>query len=303
MNVLITGGAGYIGTALCYELLKRKDVERVLIYDNMSRQNYNLLIGNTKLDKRFEFIEGDILDSRNLRKAVKQCDVVYHLAAKVTTPFADQDAHLFEQVNHWGTAEVTYAVEESNVKKLIYMSSVSVYGSGDFEKGLDTTLEPKTFYGISKLRGEEHVSRMNDKVESYIFRCGNVYGYNKSMRFDAVINKFMFEANFHNKININGTGSQHRPFIYIETVAEKLASVLDQRINPGTHNLVENNLEIMQIVEVLKELYPSMEMIFINHNMKLRELKVDPKDGNIASEADTSLLRKRLESFKSAFAF
>jgi len=68
----------------------------------------------------------------------------------VTTPFADQDAHLFEQVNHWGTAEVTYAVEESDVKRLIYLSSVSVYGSGDMAKGIDAELNPKTFYGISK---------------------------------------------------------------------------------------------------------------------------------------------------------
>ena len=175
MRVLITGGAGYIGTALCQALLADPSIERVTIYDNLSRHNYNAFIGTLKLDHRFHFIEGDILDSRNLRKAVRNADAIFHLAAKVTTPFADQDAHLFEQVNHWGTAEVTYAVEESDVQRLVYLSSVSVYGSGEERKALGVQLNPKTFYGISKMRGEEHVRRLEDKVKTHIVRCGNVW--------------------------------------------------------------------------------------------------------------------------------
>lgn len=303
MNVLITGGAGYIGTALCQQLLQNKAVSRITIYDNLSRHNYNLFIGANKLDARFHFIEGDILDSRKLRKAVKQADVVFHLAAKVTTPFADQDAHLFEQVNHWGTAEVTYAVEDSNVQKLVYLSSVSVYGSGEEAKDINAPKNPRTFYGISKMRGEEHVARLGDLTKTYIFRCGNVYGYNKSMRFDAVINKFMFEANFHRKINVNGTGDQHRPFIFIDRVAEVLNEVLQDKVPSGTHNLIEHNYSINDIVSIVKELYPDLEMIFINHNMKLRELKVDPKNGNLTPESDLSVLKARLETFKSAFSF
>lgn len=304
MRVLITGGAGYIGTALCHELLHNKEVQRVTIYDNLSRHNYNAFIGILKMDARFRFIEGDILDSRSLRKAVNDADVVFHLAAKVTTPFADQDAHLFEQVNHWGTAEVTYAVEESDVQRLVYLSSVSVYGSGEERKGLDIQLNPKTFYGISKMRGEEHVRRLENKTQTHIIRCGNVYGYNKSMRFDAVINKLLFEANFHGKINIHGSGEQHRPFIFIDSVSRHLSDVLNGKVETGTANLVEHNYSINDIVEVLKELYPALEMIFINNNMKLRELKVDTHEGNLAQAAeDLGTLRSRLASFKQEFTF
>jgi UDP-glucose 4-epimerase len=301
MKVFLAGGAGYIGTSLTEKLLETGKVDELIVYDNLSRHNYNLFIGAKKLDKRVKFIQGDILDSRNLRKAISQVDAVIHLAAKVTTPFADQDAHLFEQVNHWGTAEVTFAVEESSVQKLIYLSSVSVYGSGESARGLDSNLNPKTFYGISKMRGEEHVNRLSNKVRTNIIRCGNVYGYNRSMRFDAVINKFLFEANFHSKINIHGDGQQHRPFVHINAVCKRLVEVLFGEEPSSTTNLVEHNYCINDIAEVLKDLYPELEMIFINNNIKLRELKVATDEGN--TDADLQFLKQRLTDLKAEFTF
>ncbi|GAB5538548.1 MAG: NAD(P)-dependent oxidoreductase [Salibacteraceae bacterium] len=304
MRVLVTGGAGYIGTSLCEKLLASGEIEKVIVYDNLSRHNYNLFIGSNKLDDRVDFVEGDILDSRKLRKAVAMVDAVIHLAAKVTTPFADQDAHLFEQVNHWGTAEVTYAAEECGIKKLINLSSVSVYGSGDSARNINSELDPRTFYGISKMRGEEHVSRLSNKMETHVIRCGNVYGFNRSMRFDAVINKFLFEANFHSKINIHGDGEQHRPFVHVDTVCDELITLLMTKQDNTIANLVEHNFSVNDIAEALKELYPDLEMIFINNNMKLRELKVDVVDGNIASSQDgLEILKKRLSTFKNSFTF
>jgi UDP-glucose 4-epimerase len=299
MRVLITGGAGYIGTALCQKLAQDKGILSVTIYDNLSRANYNAFIGIQKLDQRFRFVHGDILDSRKLRKAIREADIVFHLAAKVTTPFADQDAHLFEQVNHWGSAEVGYAVEDSEVQRLVYLSSVSVYGSGGEIKNVETALNPKTFYGISKMRGEEHIRRLSDKFQTHIIRCGNVYGYNRSMRFDAVINKFMFEANFQGKINIHGNGSQKRPFVFIDTVAAALMNTMDNQKTSGTFNLVEDNFEVNDIVEALKTVYPDLEMIYINHNMRMRELVVDAKQ----DEEAVIRLTQRLRTFKEQFTF
>lgn len=299
MKVLITGGAGYIGNTLCELLMNRAEIEEIVVYDNLSRHNYNLFIGTSKLNAKLSFIEGDILDSRKLRRAMTDADAVIHLAAKVTTPFADQDAHLFEQVNHWGTAEVTYAVEESNVHKLIYISSVSVYGSGESIKDVNSNLNPKTFYGISKMRGEEHVTRLSNKLSTHVIRCGNVYGYNRSMRFDAVINKFLFEANFHSKINIHGDGQQHRPFVHIEYACEQILDTLFDSDAPSLSNLVEHNYSINDVVEVIQELYPELQMIFINNNMRLRELKVETNQ----DAEDLAILKDRLKNFKQAFTF
>jgi len=279
MKILVTGGAGYIGTPLTDLLCANPNVEQVVVYDNLSRPNYNLFIGVKKPGyEKLKFIKGELLDTRRLRNALKGVDVVYHLAARVTTPFANTDAHLFDQVNNWGTAELVYALEDNPVKKIIYTSSGGVYGSST--EPVDESFEPnpKSFYGISKLRGEEHVRRLSGKIPYYIFRCGNVFGYNRSMRFDAVINKFIFEANFEKRITIHGDGEQARSFINADVVAQALANALDSELSDGTYNLVDKNYKVMDIVDALKQLMPDLEFILINQYVKLSELNIKKND-------------------------
>lgn len=305
MHVLITGGAGYIGTALVEQLDKAAEIKEITVYDNLSRTNRNFFIGSNKLSqKSVKFIQGDLLDSRKLKTALEGVDLVYHLAANVTTPFSDQNPHLFEQVNHWGTAELTYAVEESQVKRLIYLSSVSVYGSSEDIYHLEDQPNPQTFYGISKLRGEEHIERLSDKLEIFIIRCGNVYGYNKSMRFDAVINRFMFEANFKGRITINGTGEQHRPFVHIKDAATVLSTLSKAELPKGTYNLVDRNLAIGEVVEALRQVYPNLEMLFVNQHMKMRELKVEASaELKKLFTSKEKTLSEQLQKFRDAFTF
>ncbi len=305
MKILITGGAGYIGTELTYQLEKNPKVIEIIIYDNLSRGNINLFIGKTKFSDKIKFIQGDILDTRLLKHTLKGIDIVYHLAAKVTTPFADQNAHFFEQVNHWGTAELVYAIEESDVKKVIYTSSASVYGASSQEADENTLPNPRTFYGISKLRGEEHINRLMVKTEkTYIVRCGNIYGYSKSMRFDSVINRFMFDANFKNRIAIQGDGEQHRSFIHIDKTANILANLIFSDLEKGIYDLVEDNLTINHIANTFKTLYPGLESLFINQQLKMRELKVKPNIKiNGLTNISTRTLLEVLTSFKKEFSF
>lgn len=265
MRILITGGAGYIGTELVYILEKETTISEIVIYDNLSRKNYNLFIGKSKLaSKKIRLVKGDLLDSRKLKIEVDKADVVFHLAAKVTTPFADHNPHEYDQTNNWGTAELTYLIENSAVSKFIYISSVSVYGASENELDINSVPNPKTFYGISKLNAEKHVQRLqNSKIDTYILRLGNVYGYSKSMRFDSVINKFMFEANFKNHIRIHGDGKQMRSFIHIKKVSDLLKNLLFSNLNPDTYNLVEHSYSINDIVDVLKQVYPDLEFTYL----------------------------------------
>jgi UDP-glucose 4-epimerase len=306
MKVLVTGGAGYIGTELISSLISNPAVEKVVVYDNLSRLNYNLFLG-LRLQKhlKLSFVQGELLDSRNIRKVLKGIDVVYHLASKVTTAFANADAHAYEQVNHWGTAELVYAVEESDVKRFIYTSSTGVYGSADFEVDEDTPTAPKSLYAISKLRGEEHVRRLVSKIDTYILRCGNAYGYSKSMRFDAVVNKFVFEANFYKRVSIQGNGKQSRSFIHVELLAKALNNLLTAELAAGTYNIVERHIKIFDVVDVLKGLIPDLEFIFINQHLKLHELKVKPnvEVNKLLGIVNPKELREELADFLGKFAF
>jgi UDP-glucose 4-epimerase len=303
MKILITGGAGYLGTELVYRLAQATDAE-ITVYDNLSRGNFNLFIGNQAVGGKVKFIQADILDTRTLVKAVQNADVVYHLAATVTTPFSDQTPHLFEQTNNWGTAELCYALEEKGNGKLIYLSSVSVYGSGDEEVDVDSPINPRTFYGISKMRGEEHVHRLMNKMPVYILRCGNVYGYSKSMRFDAVINRFMFDAHFHGRITLNGTGEQNRSFIHVDKAVDVLEGIYHNKLKPGRYDLVERILSVNDIAFTLKEIYPEMEMLYVNQHMKLRQIRVKPNPSvnKLFSNPDCNL-QSDLEKFRERFTF
>lgn len=276
MNVLVTGGAGYVGTRLVKDLCANKEISSITVYDNLLRGNYNMFLGDKYIDSgRLKFIKGDLLDSRSLRKALVGIDVVYHLAAKATSPFANVNLHYYEQINNWGTAELTYAIEESDtVKKVIYVSSMGVYGFSDDEITEEHAVNPSSFYAISKQRGEQHVQRLDKKYNPIIVRCGNVYGYGRSMRFDAVVNKFVFETNFSGRIQINGSGNQNRSFIHIKSIGRILEQLATTEVPSDVYNVSERNLSVLDLVDVLKELKPELEFLFINQQTELQQLKV-----------------------------
>jgi UDP-glucose 4-epimerase len=307
MKVLVTGGAGYIGTELIHLLIANPEVEQVIIYDNLSRPNYNAFLGQ-KLTQpgKVSFVKGELLDSRALRKVLKGIDVVYHLAAKVSTPFATAEAHSYEQVNHWGTAELVYAVEESKVKRFIYTSATSVYGESSTEVDESEAVNPKTLYAISKARGEEHVRRLASKIDTYIMRCGNTYGYSKSMRFDSVINKFVFEANFSKLVTIQGNGKQSRSFIHVDMLAKGLSNLLTASLSSGTYNLTDKNIKVIDILDALKELVPPLEFIFINQHLSLHELNVKPNaavNKALGIDGSSRPFKEELNEFLGKFSF
>ncbi len=303
MRVLVTGGAGYMGTELVYKLAAHNDITEVVVYDNLSHGNHNLFIGVQKFPSgKVRFINGDLLDTRKLRKALDSIDVVYHLAAKVTKPYSDHNPHLLEQVNHWGTAELVYAVEESNVSRLIYTSSTAVYGTSSKAVNTNTTPHPVTYYGISKLRGEEHVARIQSKLSAYIIRTANVYGYSKSMRFDARINRYMMEAATGQKITVNGSGQQRRAYIHVHAATNLLEGLLYSDIQPDTYDLVGKNLSSSDITNGIVQALPDTELLYINQHIEPWELPVQ-QDQRLKQPAPVTEMdfQQEIQEFKANF--
>ena len=278
MKVLVTGGAGYLGNSLVHSLDQKTEISEIVVYDDLSKKNVGIYFGDKKLSKKVRFVKGTILDSRKLKKELQEVEIVFHLAAKVTTPYADEDAHSFEQVNTWGTAELTYAIEESNVSKLIYYSSASVYGASKATLTEEDIPNPISYYASSKLRGEKHVLRLAKKIPCYVLRIGNVYGFNSSIRLQTVINKFMFDANFYNNSTIYGKGTQRRAFINVDRLNQCVLHILNtsSTIPSGIYNLVDMNKSILEIKNIINQVYPDLELNFLNQHMNYNDLVVTP---------------------------
>lgn len=306
MKILITGGAGYIGTELVHSLTKKGSFD-ITIYDNLSRSNYNLFLEGKFGSDQIRFIHGDILDSRKLKKVLNEIDIVIHLAAKVTTPYSDQDLHQYEQVNHWGTSELVYHVENSaNVRQFIYLSSASVYGLEE-NKIADEETEPmpNSHYGLTKLRAEKEVKLLSKSIETNILRVSNVFGYSRSMRFDSVINRFMFDAHFNKRIKVYGDGDQVRPFISINHLVNRLINYVQGNENALIENLVEFNLSINDIIyEGILKLHPNTEVLFISQDLPLKRLELRSVFlDKYEKAADFEKFRTYLEAFKTKFTF
>ena len=304
MRVLLTGGAGYLGAELARALCARGDVSELVIYDNLSRRNHNVFIGAPIAGTPIRVVIADILDTRRLRAELGRVDRVVHLAARVSTPFADADYHGLEQVNHWGTAELGYLLEEQPLDGLVYVSSCSVYGDRDHVVGPDDTPQPDSAYALSKLRGERMLERLAGRMPVTVVRCANVYGFSEAMRFDAVVNRFLFDAHFAGRLQVHGSGAQHRAFIHIDHATRALAGLVAVDAPTGTFNLVERNLSIGEIAQALQAVYPDLEMIFTEQDMRRRDLRVAPDPRLFAGALDDRAgFEDQLRAFRDRFAF
>ena len=154
------------------------------------------------------------------------------------------------------------------------------------------------------MRGEGFVEALMKKKHTHIIRLGNVYGFNQTMRFDAVINHFGFEANFLKKISIHGDGQQIRSFIHVDKAAKYITQLPFLNVDAGIYNLVDFNKSIMDIALEFKDLIPELEMQFINQHLQLRNIAVD-EDCKIYKylPRETSVFKDDLFHMMSQFAF
>lgn len=278
MKVLITGGAGYVGTELLTALCQENEIKEIIVYDNFSGTNCGLFTQGGLINKdKIKIVEGDILDSRKLNTVVNEVNAVIHLAAKVSTPYISENHHDYDQVNHWGTAEVVYAIEESpNVEKFIHLSSAAVYGFTDLEVDEASEVNPSMAYGVSKFRAESHVKRLlnNADRQVLILRSGNVFGFSPSMRFESVINRFAFNAKYLRKIVVYGLGDQMRPFIEVSDLVRVIKHGLLNHMSSKIYNVFDDNMTIIDIANIFQEIFPELEKQYLNQHVSYGSLRL-----------------------------
>src|SRR6476469_9296320 len=177
MNVLVTGGAGFIGSNLVRSLLERGEDVRVL--DNFSTGNRDNLAGLA-----VEIVEGELRSYERVHNAVRGTDVVYHLGALGSVPRSVQDPLTSSAVNIEGTLNVLLAARDEGVRRVVFSSSSSVYGTRrELPVTESTPPDPISPYGVAKLAAERYCisfGRVYDSFETVVLRYFNVFGPRQS---------------------------------------------------------------------------------------------------------------------------
>jgi len=242
-NILVIGGAGFIGSFVVSELLKTK-VGKVIIYDNFARGKKSNLM-DALGDPRCEIYPngGDVRDIDTLNDAMKGCDAVVHLAAMWLLHCKDFPRTAFH-VNIEGTFNVLEACVQNNIKRLVYSSSASVYGdAAEVPMTENHPFNNKNFYGASKIAGEAMCRAYYDRYGlSYVgLRYMNVYGphQDQTAAYTGVIPIMLNKIDANEAPTINGDGTQAYDFIDVEDVARcnvlaLEADAVDAFYNVGT---------------------------------------------------------------------
>jgi UDP-glucose 4-epimerase len=255
--VLVTGGAGFIGSHLVDALLAQGC--RVRVLDNLSMGK----LANLPLDNPcLEFIQGDVADAAVVTQAVAGCTAVAHLAAVASVQASVDDPVATHQSNFVGTLNVCEAMRLHGVKRVLFASSAAVYGNNG--EGLaideDTAKAPLTPYAADKLASEHYLDfyRRQHGLEPAIFRFFNIFGprQDPSSPYSGVISIFTQRIQQGLPISVFGDGEQTRDFFYIEDLLVLLTQgltapqVVDGAVNVGWSQAVSLNQLLAQIGEL-----------------------------------------------------
>jgi UDP-glucose 4-epimerase len=215
---LVTGGAGFIGSNLVDELLRRG--ERVRVLDNFSTGREENV---AEFASRVELIRGDVRDEAAVDKAVKGADYVLHQAALASVPRSIADPTSNNQVNAQGTLNILLAAKKHGVKRVVYASSSSVYGDSEaLPKVESMTPNPKSPYAVAKLAAEYYCRVFGELygVPTVSLRYFNVFGprQDPNSQYSAVIPLFVKALLEGKAPNIYGDGEQSRDFTFISNV-------------------------------------------------------------------------------------
>ncbi|MCK4366690.1 MAG: NAD-dependent epimerase/dehydratase family protein [Thermoplasmata archaeon] len=255
-KVLITGGAGFIGSHLAEKLCSDNDVVVLDNLDTGSRDNLSAI------KEDVSFVEGDIRDGEAVKDALREADLVFHCAAQISVERSVENPAETNQINVEGTLRVLDQCRKEDVERFVFVSSSSVYGSGpELPKREDMQPNPESPYAESKIKGEQHCRQFNDLhgLPCVILRCFNVYGSRQqaSSPYASVIPRFISAILRDQKPIVFGDGEQTRDFIFVDDVVDALSRAADVKNARGeTINIASARpISILGLLEVLGEIF------------------------------------------------
>ncbi len=270
-NILVVGGAGYVGSVLVKNLLKENFKVRVLDSLMYGYQPLKNFLKNPNL----EFIKGDFRNVEYVVKTVKDMDAVIHLGAIVGDPACTIDEDLSLEINTAATMLIRQVCKGYGIKKFLYASTCSVYGKTDEIIDEKSYLNPISLYAKSKLEAEKAILSMRDSYFApTILRISTAFGKSFRPRFDLVVNRLTAKALSEGKITIYN-GFQWRPFIHVEDISKAILLFLEapiQVIGGEIFNIGSNNMnyQFIDLSEKIKETIPNTE---VEHVKKLEDAR------------------------------
>lgn len=274
-RILVTGGAGFIGSHLVDRLIKC-DAE-VTVIDNLDTGNMEN-IAQHEQSSNFHFVKGDICNFNLVKNLVKDVDAVFNLAAIASVQCSIENPLLINEVNVQGALNLLKASRDSGVKRFIQVSSAAVYGDAStLPVREDFNLKPLSPYAVSKLAAENYAKVFQQiyKLETVCLRYFNVYGPRQANNdYSGVITIFANSIMDNRPPTIFGDGEQTRDFVFVEdVVSANMLALTEKKADGEIFNIATGKATtINKIVQVLLE---------IMDKKKLKPVHQEPKEGDI----------------------
>jgi UDP-glucose 4-epimerase len=283
-KVLVTGGAGFIGSHLVRSLLDRGD--RVRVLDNLSTGSKANLAG-----LGVDFIEGDIRDSAVVQESIEGVDFIFHLAAFISVAGSMEDPLSCYDANLNGSLNVLLQASKAGVQRVVLASSAAIYGESESPVAENHPLNPQSPYAASKLAMEQAAKMLSQSfnLETVCLRFFNAYGPRQSpdSPYAAAIPKFIQAMLAGEPATIHGDGQQTRDFVYVGDIVNAMLLAADgDSIDGRVFNIAGgNSVSINELVETLQRFFTETpDPVF-----------GPPRQGDLLfSEADISLAERAL---------
>lgn len=288
-SILVTGGAGYIGSVLTSTLVKKGYSVRVID---------SLIYGNGGISKLLDenviqFIEGDIRDENLLENSLEGIDCVFHLAAIVGEPLCNKIPEAARQINEFATTKLIKACRKKDVRRLIFSSTCSNYGSSAEIVNETTPLHHLSLYSDTKIKSESLIlSSKKDNFEPCVLRFATAFGYSPRMRFDLLLHELIRDAIVDKKIVIFGP-NYWRPFVHTQDISNACIKAIESstdQVSGEVYNVGGNNenYKKIQVAQLVKEKIPST-------SIEIQELKKDPRNYRVSFDKIRDKLQFKVE--------
>lgn len=280
MKVLVTGGAGYIGSVLVRQLLQKGYTVRA--FDNLNFGGDALY--DVMLHPNLEFLKGDVRNAADVQKALVGIDAIAHLAAIVGDPACKKYADDANTTNWDGSVALFDAAEKANVKRFVFASTCSNYGKMPDPNSFvveTSELNPISLYAELKVKFEKYLleEKKDSNICSTALRFSTVYGFSPRIRFDLTVNEFTRNATVNGEQPIWGA-QFWRPYCHVDDLARAVVLVLksdEVKVKANVFNVgsTEENYNKGMIIEEVCKVVPNVKVDYVEMNEDPRDYRVN----------------------------